>query len=98
MEVGPGHYQFVLDSEIQGGVRLKLASTFDAFHLATVRIRLSEQLRPVTTPPPSISFFFLVNSGTLMGCADPHQCPLSSVASYLCNFMLTCEHSDDSSS
>ena len=42
----------------------------------------------VTSPlPPSTSFF--VNSRTLMGSSTPHQCPLESVASYLCHFMLT---------
>ena len=49
-----------------------------------------------TKLPPSTSFF--ANSRRLMGCTDPlrrgvgapHQCPLDSVASYLCHFMLMC--------
>ena len=40
----------------------------------------------VTNSTPTSS---LVNSGTLMGCTDP-LCPLESVVSYLCHFMLTC--------
>ena len=55
---------------------------------------------------PSHPRRFPVNSRTYMGCADPlrrgadapHQCPLGSVASHLCHFMLTCiANSDDSS-
>ena len=38
--------------------------------------------------PPSTSFF--VYSRTSKGVGAPHQCPLDSVASYLCHFMLTC--------
>ena len=56
----------------------------------------------VTNSPHPLRFF--VNSRTLMGCTDPlrrgigahKQCPLGSVASYLC-YMLTFAHYEDSS-
>ena len=46
--------------------------------------------------PPSTSFFCElentdgVHQPPSKGVGAPHQCPLGSVASYLCHFMLTC--------
>ena len=42
-KTGPGRFRVLLESELQGGVQLKLAASFGGFKRATVRIRLGEQ-------------------------------------------------------